>query len=252
MKTKLTSILLLFMFYTQAQAQSQSTSDDWECLFAPYGLIASIEGEAGVGRAGVAEVAVDFSDILENLQLGGMFHGEIRKGSWGVILDLSFMNLGTSGTIPTGGVVRADVDQLMLESFLAYRKESRRGWIEIMGGMRTFDIDLQLELNGPVVQGTLIRGETWVDPLVGTRGLVKLSDRASLIGQVDIGGFGVGSDFSWNLQGGLGFDLTKRAVLFFQYRTLNVDFESGQAGTADFFKYDTNTHGPLFGLGLRF
>jgi hypothetical protein len=63
----------------------------------------------------------------------------------------------------------------------------------------------------PVSIDTVVnRGDQWGDPVIGTRILQRFSDKVFLIAQGDIGGFGVGSDFSWNLQGGLGYDVTER------------------------------------------
>ena len=57
----------------------------------------------------------------------------------------------------------------------------------------------------------------WVDPLVGLRWMPQISDSWHVILKGDIGGFGVASDFTWNLQGGLMWDATDYLSLVFQY-----------------------------------
>ena len=248
-------VALFILAFTGAGLLAQSSNDDWQVLILPYGLFANIEGEAAVGRTDPVPVDVSFGQILENLQIGGMLHSEVHKGSWGVVLDFAFMALGTSSSIAGGpAVLDADVDQLVLEAFLSYRKPLSRGWIEAYGGIRYWDLDVNLGLRSPLSDGSfnLRRGESWTDPVIGTRLRHDFTDKAFLLANGDIGGFGVSSDFSWNLQGGLGYDLSKRLTLIIQYRSLSVDFDNGKQGTPEFLAYDTNTHGPLIGLGFRF
>ncbi|MDX2463603.1 MAG: hypothetical protein QNK31_03750 [Porticoccus sp.] len=81
--------------------------------------------------------------------------------------------------------------------------------------------------------------------------LDEISEKWHVILKVDIGGFGVGSNFTWNLQGGFIWDATDYLSLVFEYRALSVDYSTGQVGTPNRFAYDTITHGPLFGLAFR-
>jgi len=79
----------------------------------------------------------------------------------------------------------------------------------------------------------------------------QIADNWRLMVKGDIGGFGIASDFTWNLQGGFAWDATDYLSLVFQYRVLSVDYSSGSVGTPERFTYDTITHGPLFGLAFH-
>jgi hypothetical protein len=69
-------------------------ADDWNFEVELYLLGTSISGDASIGRATGAEVDVDFGDILEVLNMGGMVHFEaVHKSGWGTALDYSFMDL---------------------------------------------------------------------------------------------------------------------------------------------------------------
>ncbi len=112
-----------------------------------------------------------------------------------------------------------------------------------------WDIDIELEVNGlKVVENTA----DWVDPVVGVRWMPQISENWHVILKGDIGGFGVGSDFTWNLQGGFMWDATDYLSLVFQYRALSVDYSTGKVGTQGRFAYNTITHGPLLGLAFNF
>jgi hypothetical protein len=108
-------------------------------------------------------------------------------------------------------------------------------------------IDVELEVNGSTVVGNTA---DWVDPVVGVRWIPQISDSCHVILKGDIGGFGIASDFTWNLQGGFVWDATDYLSLVFQYRAVSVDYSTGTVGTPERFAYDTITHGPLLGLAF--
>ena len=70
----------------------------------------------------------------------------------------------------------------------------------------------------------------------------------------DVGGFDVGSQFSWNVLGAYSFQIgvyhgaTYTGLL--GYRALSVDFEKGSGASR--YHYDMLQHGPLLGLTVSF
>ena len=54
----------------------------------------------------------------------------------------------------------------------------------------------------------------------------------SLLARADVGGFGAGSKFTLNLQ----------------YRWMDIDYEKGDSGQLDYFKFDSSMHGALLGV----
>ena len=92
----------------------------------------------------------------------------------------------------------------------------------------------------------------WVDPVVGARLRHRSASGSefNLVG--DVGGFGAGSEFSWQAVATYGFDVncfgtTMRSVV--GYRALYVDYsENGQHGKNGF---DWMQHGPLLGVAFR-
>jgi hypothetical protein len=69
-----------------------------------------------------------------------------------------------------------------------------------------------------------------------------------------VGGFGVGSDFAWYVQGliGYGFGLFEDddATVFGGYRTLYQDYEDGHGNSK--FEWDITLQGPVVGLQIAF
>ena len=62
----------------------------------------------------------------------------------------------------------------------------------------------------------------------------------------DAGGFGAGSQETWQIYSGVGKEFKRRYSTFLGYRRLSVDYRNGG------FIYDTNMNGILLGLAIRF
>ena len=225
-------------------------ADKWEFIIAPYALVPYIDGDTSVGRVEGAELDVGPKDIIENLDLGAMIQLEAHHESgYGISLAYNFMDLGGGATDPSGMVsLDADIYQGILEGYGIYRVNTDRGPLDFYGGVRWWDMDVEIKINSSQV---VDNNADWVDPVVGLRWMPQIADNWHLILKGDIGGFGAASDFTWNLQGGIIWDATDYLSLVFQYRALSVDYSTGTVGTPDRFAYDTITHGPLFGLAFR-
>lgn len=67
--------------------------------------------------------------------------------------------------------------------------------VEVGGGLRWFSTDTQFVLQPGLLPGATRRtNENWLDPLVAARFRVPLSERWSLSGMFDYGGFSSGSE----------------------------------------------------------
>jgi opacity protein-like surface antigen len=73
-----------------------------------------------------------------------------------------------------------------------------------------------------------------------------IAERWTLTGYADIGGFGVGSDFTWQLAAGIDYVFSKVFVGKFGYRYMAVDYDK------DGFRYDMANSGLYLGVGIRF
>jgi hypothetical protein len=86
----------------------------------------------------------------------------------------------------------------------------------------------------------------WVDPLIGTSARVHLWKPVSLWAKGDIGGFGVASDFTWQVQGGLEFQVTRWLWSDVGWRYLKYDYTSGG------FTNKTELSGPYMETSVTF
>ena len=71
----------------------------------------------------------------------------------------------------------------------------------------------------------------------------------------DVGGFGVGSDFTWGAMGTIGYNFRlfsekNNARAAVGYRAIYQDYTDGSGD--DKFKWDVTYHGPILGLVIEF
>ena len=117
---------------------------------------------------------------------------------------------------------------------------------DVFFGGRVNTIQANLRFNGPG-QRSADGSKTWFDPLVGLQlHTPETGKRWHAQVYTEIGGFGVGSTFTWQIFPTVGVNLAKWASLEFGYRWLDIDYSSGENATL--FKWDVLTQGPVVGV----
>jgi hypothetical protein len=221
------------------EAAAQAASDDWDVLVAPYLMGASMSGTTTV-RGQTVDIEASASDIFSNLQFGAMGLVVARKGDWGFGTDLIWMALGM-----TVGNTNVDFNQ---GAFAFYGLRRVTPAADVTFGMRVNTLQGELTFKGPDV--TRNQDKTWVDPIVGLTLHTAANRQVRLRVYSEIGGFGAGSDFTWQVFPSLGLGLGRTASVEFGYRWLDLDYATGERDEQ--FAYDVLTQGPVIGFGFRF
>jgi len=242
-----------------AAATAQTTTAQtggWQFELTPYIWAAGMKGDVQSGPLPKISVDVSFSDILDVLDFGLMGAFEARKGRWGMLFDAIYMKLemdGTASSTGPGGLTvnaKLEMKQTLLAAAAMYRAVEGRSPVDVVGGLRYVKIEASADINGSLFgqTGTVSRSgkEDWVDPYIGVRIQHPVSDRWTLVGYADIGGFGVGSDFTWQAIAGVNYDFSKSVSAKLGYRYLGVDYDKGG------FLYDMDSYGAYLGVGIRF
>ena len=116
---------------------------------------------------------------------------------------------------------------------------------------KTLERTLKIELERAIASANSGDME-WVDPFVGARIRHQFGDGQILTLVADVGGFGAGSDFSWQTIATFAFDVNCFGTpinTVVGYRALAVDYsEDGAFGDNGM---DLIEHGPILGLNLR-
>jgi hypothetical protein len=252
----------------------------WSFRFVPYGWLTSLDGTQTV-RGRSVEIDASFTDVVEQSDslLALMGTVEARRGPLAFYADTVWTSIGferenikTRDVAPgvTARVGRAlglDIQMAIVEIGAAY-EVARSGALalDVLGGARYWyqEADLSLEVAGTLGIGDLERvgarafarsgSVDWIDPLFGARIRYAVAPGHELFLRGDIGGFGFGSDFSWQAIGGYGINfgtwngVTVSGVL--GYRALSVDYAQGEGRRR--YEFDVIQHGPVLGLSLRF
>jgi hypothetical protein len=243
----------------QSARAGEHVSGDWQFSIAPYMWAIAASGDATV-EGTKADVDLEFSDIWDALNVAVMVEATVRKNRFGAYVNPLYAQLEWQEPR-----LDATLDMAVVELGGFYRLgpwhlDSQGGASAPVlvtdlyaGGRYTY---LNVKLKGRKrLEGFSADGDRdWVDPIVGLRTLWYLSRRWTLSATGDIGGFGVGSDITWQARGLVGYNFNlwgeDNASVFGGYRGLSWDYAEGSGGNK--FEWDVTFHGPLFGLQVRF
>ncbi len=245
-KTMFIGLLLLIMSTSAYGKDEQAAPSDWEFNLAPlylWGMFMS--GDMTAKGTKNIPVDVDFGDIVSNLSAVFTFHFEgVWKNQWGFLVDFSYVKLGGDQETP-GPTIHVDFEDIMTEGAGYYRFSKGPHAVDALFGVR------YTHLSPTIGVGSLPRQtdtQNWVDPIIGARYIWSISDKWKLNLRADIGGFGVGSNFTYNLGAIIDFKPWKHVSILGGYRVLYQDYEDGSG--IDEFKYDVTMHGPLLALNF--
>jgi hypothetical protein len=239
----------------QAEPPASATSDRWTVTVAPYLWAASMDGHAAVGGI-KADVDVPFSDLLKDLSGGLMLAVDVQKDRFGIGVNGLFARVSSDTDVgPIEIDTTSDAGQLAVAPY--YRLVEWRYRVSSSGqplylvvapeaGFRYTYLRTELEIRrGRTVDSS----ESWVDPLIGSRIGLDLTDHWTIAGEANVGGFGVGSDFTWNAQAFVGYQTTlfgRPTTFGLGYRALYQDYHHND------FEWDVTMHGPILGTAIRF
>ena len=245
--------LFFILLLCQGGYAAAQDSDTWHFHLAPYAWLAGQNGKvATLPGLPSTDIDIDFwDDILGNINGALFLVGEARKDRFGLFMDVAYVNIeddeATAG--PLFSSVVSTTESWIVTGTGFYRLIEKPGaFLDVLAGIRYWSVDSTLELRSGLLRGRKVSNkEDWVDPIVGLKGMTNLEDsRFYLSGGVAIGGFGVGSDFMWDVNVNLGYRWTDSISTTIGYRYLDVDYEN------DGFLYDVAQDGPVLGLSWRF
>ena len=265
--------------------------NQWQFSFTPYAWLPWISGDVVVkGRP--FDVAVDPADLITHLDWPDivpvwMSYTEARRGPLSLFNDIVYANVnggtgfsrtvsGRLATVTFGGNVSADYQLAIVEAGGAYAIWSRGSQgspgstaFDLLAGARYWhqDVDISADLTGTVALngplGLTISGSRaiaksgsvdWVDPFVGARLRQQLAAGQEFVLRGDVGGFGAGSQFSWQAIATYNAPLCEIHGIpvdgYVGFRALSADFSQGSGRSK--FEFDNVLYGPVIGATMRF
>jgi len=243
--------LLVFLALISAMdttfAQEVATKK-WHYLGDLYMMFPNMTGETALGILPEVEVDGSVGDILGHLKMGAMVYFEATNDNWAISSDLIYMKLG-QGATPGILVESGELTMKQLAWELAGLKRVTP-WLDagLAGRIVSLEVAMDLEtINGPrIASGT----KTWFDPVIVVRSNNVIKEKWLAQLRVDAGGFGVGSDFTWQIQANAGYRFSKLFQTTIGYRYIGIDYDKGDG--AERFLYDVDTFGWLVRFGFNF
>jgi len=256
----------------------------WEVRIGLPGWLAGLSGDSGV-KGIEASSDVKFEQILKHLtHFPVALSINARYRRWEFWVDGQYIEVGTHATLP--GLLFTDanvhVKNALAEGFVGYRLINCDNanlslfagarWTYLQGDLSIFDNgDARLirlrELLGIQKRLDFSDSIDWVDPVIGIRGRVKIWKATKLFAEGDVGGFDANADTAFELQregrtivrksvdstdwsyqvaGGLEFQLTRQIWTQVGWRYMKYDFKKN--GFTD----QNALNGPFLQTGMNF
>ncbi len=231
----------------------EASPPHWQFYFTPYLWISGVTGTTSTRNPNVpAQTAtMSFGTLLSHLNsipLIGAF--EARYGRFGLLVDLEVVSLkssvATQGPAFSGGTVR--VTELISTELATYRVvASDKQTLDLGIGVRPIAYWTKFSFNPGTLPGfSSSPSISWAAPLFGGRYHFDLSTRFGLTAYGDVGGFGAGSNLTWQALGTVDYRYNRWLVLRAGYRYLHIDYNGNVLRTS------TGLSGPIFGGTIRF
>lgn len=247
------SLLFFFLlFQIHTFAQTETPEKKWHFLTDVYLMFPNIDGETGIGEL-LVPIDASAGDVFSHLKIGGMFYFEAQTSKWALTSDIVFMNLNEDIT-PNKLIESGEVTgkQFIWEAAALYRLAP---FWEVGVGGRLNNLEVGIDATRKVIpSGTKEvsknKTATWYDPVLITRLATDIDGKWLFQFRGDVGGFGIGSDITWQLGGYVGYRFTKVFQLTGGYRILSMDYNKDVKNTQ--FVFNVDEFGPVIRLGFNF
>ncbi len=228
-------------------AHAQEDPGEWRQRVFLYGMGAAIDGDAQIGDISVP-IDLSISDLFDALKFGAMAAYRVENDVWSFTGDVTYMNLGWSAQTEQGRASSAiDVEQLTMMGTVGRRFTP---YVEGLVSLGYFDLSTDLRVRLLQQRREASRDASWVDPLVGLNVVVPFSGKWTYTLRGDVGGFGVGSDFTWHMITTFRRQNTETFAWYVGYRVIAFDYENGRG--QNYQRYDLTQHGPGVGVAFSF
>jgi hypothetical protein len=245
------------------------TRDRWQLSVEPYFFV-PLDVKADITAAGrSASLKAGLKDILSlDRSFDAGLRVEARKNRFGVMFDGFYLSAGQSGnlgvTFPQGSLQNLGINSALRVSADA-SVSFRQGTIDLAGfyrvldrslnrsapaanpyprlvidpflGLRTNILNQEIEVDRIRIGNQIIPidrdfsvSRTTLEPLLGARFGLELSDRWSLGVRGDVSGFNINADrdTTWNILAGVRYRLSPSTSLQLAYSFKGFDLETGE------------------------
>lgn len=251
-KLVLFTFLICVPFIGFSQTETNQQSNDWEIDVTPYiwltGNIGDIEASLNSGND---MIGAALSDAWDPLATTGLLSVEASKGKWTIMANAFYANIDKEGVLTSsfndislGKTVNVEVCQTLVELGGAYRFAQIDSFtLKVLFGGRYYGFNTNL--SGTESNELYDEKNDFIDPYVGLA-LSNYWNKFGIMGSIDVGGFGIGSDISSKLNLMAGYQAVEFLEVKLGYQAYMPVY------TSDEIDYSISSKGFLFGLDFSF
>ena len=222
-----------------ALPENTALASDWQFALRPYFFLSGLSGSITVTPVTIP-VNSGFTDLVGNLKLGGFISFTAEKGQWGGSVDLQYINLyGESSGQADNSV---DLKNMIGEADLIFRPAAAPT-LRFLAGLRVYSVGQTVTLLGQEIPEVTT---TVVDPILGAYGDWQIHRKWGFELRGDIGGFGVSSEYTYQLIGLFKWHISGTVDIPFGYRILGYQIKK------DSVRMNTRMTGLMLGCDIRF
>jgi opacity protein-like surface antigen len=227
-------LLILVLASLSASARSQDAAagrDDWKFTVEPYIWLPSLSGQGQTNTSPSVDVNVvgDF-----DVGLPVAFRAVAPEDRYSISFDGLYARW-----VDDQGATETKTQLGLIEGGFGYPVAKT---CSLEAGLRYLEVDYDVDIGAFSSRAKA----SFLDPWVGARAEFKLADQWSTSIRGDVGGFGVGSDLSWQALALVAWKPSDNWRFDLGYRAFAADFnDSG-------LEYDLLAYGPIIGVGWSF
>lgn len=227
----------------------------------PYAWFTSVGGTVGYGPYGEKYgFNKSFSDAVKYLKMAAAFAGKIKYERVSFVFDVSYLNLKGFGTeipenLTSPQILSSNwtVKQALYDLFLTYLfpSKSKSVMVDIYAGGRLWNLDVESTIIDNNTSNNVKMGQytnSWFDPVIGVNAEYVLSKDMKWAAWTkgDIGGFGVNSQMTWQMNAGFAYMLSPHFPLALGFKYVGVNYDK------DARNWTVNEYGLTLGIGYRY
>ena len=235
-----------------AFAQEASPGHEhWKSSWTGYLWTPGFNGDAIIAGTPVdVDVSVsDAIDVLDEVETSFAGHYEGNKEPWGVVADISYWRMkfdfmtaaGPGECKPSQWIVELAGARTMSIKKMGENTVQR---VQALVGGRYNQLKLKAKVPDADIDAS--KSRNYFDPFVGARVFQALSRQWGANFRADVGGFGIGSDLSWQVIATFGYNISEKNSILLGWRYYSQDYEK------DDFEWEVAQSGPFLAWQTRF
>lgn len=247
--------ILTFIFAVSGSVNALEKNDDtWTFEIVPYLWATNMNGSVQIAQRR-GSVSQSFSEILSDLDAGGMLWLSAKKDGVGVFLNSLYVQLSQDSNVgPFTATAQSNMGIFAGGvSFEAYHHPFANSvtsmTLEPYFGGRYTSSDNTLKIAG----FSFSENRAWVDPIIGTRLRLDFNRCWLALFAADVGGINLATQKSYDLNAFLGYKpqtVLTNSTWYAGYRVLYQDYVTGSGVSK--YVWDMRLFGPVLGVSFGF